>query len=419
MKSDRIIHVPRRFVSHEWGGTETVIGSLALQQKKAGWCPEIHTSLALSTERAGHWEGVPIRRYSYCYPFFGLSDAEKAQMDKKGGNLLSLPLFFSLARQRGVRLFHAHALKRLGGAVFSAARCSGRPFVVTLHGGVFDVPEAELSEMLEAQQGKMEWGKAFGALFRSRRILQEADAVICVGRSEYDRARASLGHDRIYHVGNGVEPEHFSSGDGEAFRHRHAIPAKATVLGCYSRLDPQKNQLLLLEAFDVLAARHPDLHLVLAGPETLPAYVQKIDARVQASPHRNRIRRLGPLSFGGGELAGAYHACDVFVLPSRHEPFGIVVLEAWSAGRPVVVSAVGGLQHLVSDGVDGLFFPSGDVEACRARIETLLTDAALRERLGAAGRGKATESYSWSRIAQATEEIYQRAGEQQARRRSS
>ena len=417
MKQDRIIHVPRRFVAHEWGGTETVIGSLALEQQKSGWQPEIHTSLALSTARSEEWHGVPIQRYSYCYPFFGLSGEDKARMDKKGGNLLSLPLFFTLqAMKKRVRIFHAHALKRLGGEVFSAARLCHRPFVATLHGGVFDVPAAELGEMLQAQKGKLEWGKVFGALFRSRRILEEADAVICVGKSEHDRAREFLGHDRIYHVGNGVEPGRFEAGDGMRFRREHAIPQEAIVLACYSRLDPQKDQMTLLEAFDVLARRHSLLYLVLAGPETMPDYVRKIDDRIAESPFRHRIRRLGSLSFDGGQLADAYHACDVFVLPSRHEPFGIVVLEAWCAAKPVAASSVGGLQHLISDGVDGMLFASGDASDCAGRLELLVNDGALRSRLGSEGSRKARDVYSWERIAGATEAIYGKAEEHSARR---
>src|SRR5438874_330661 len=120
----RIIHVPRRFVRHEWGGTEAVLAALVNEQRAQGWRPEIHTSLALSDRKREPWNGVPIQRYAYCYPSFGLSAAQRQKLDKKGGNLLSLPLFFSLLRQRAVRLYHAHSLKRIGGAVFTAARMS-------------------------------------------------------------------------------------------------------------------------------------------------------------------------------------------------------------------------------------------------------------------------------------------------------
>lgn len=409
MKPDRILHVPRRFVAHEWGGTETVVASLALEQRKMGFRPEIHTSLALSSDRRGDWKSVPIRRYGYQYPFVGLNAEQKVRMDKKGGNLLSFSLFWALARAGSTRIFHAHALKRLGGEVFTAARLQRKPFVVTLHGGVFDVPQAELNQMMEPQAGKFEWGKVFGALCRSRRILEEADAIICVGRSEFDHAAKSLGHDRIYHVGNGVDADRFAVGDEGRFRAAHNIPSDALVMACYSRFDPQKDQNTLIEAFDRLAPAFPSLHLVLAGPMTVPSFVEALDARILASPHRHRIRRLGPFDFIGTALTDAYHGCDIFVLPSRHEPFGIVVLEAWSAGKPVVVSRVGGLQHLVAEEADGLFFASGNAEECAAQARRLLESSELRRRMGTTGCRKARESYSWRQIANQTEEIYQRA----------
>ena len=405
----RIIHVPRRFAVEEWGGTETVLAELVAQQLRQGWQPEIHTSRALCATRAETWRDVPIRRYSYCYPFFGLSAAQKHQLDKKGGNLLSLPLLISLMRARDVRLFHAHSLKRLGGAVLTAARRQKKPFVVTLHGGVYDVPEEETNEMRAVQAGTFEWGKIFGALFRSRHLLEVADAVICVGRGEYEKARASLPHERIHHLGNGVDAARFATGDGAAFRAAHGIPADALVLACYSRIDPQKDQLSLVEAFDQLAGAHPQLHLVIAGPCTVADYLVQLDRRIAASPHAERIRRLGPIASAGTALPDAYHACDIFALPSRHEPFGIVVLEAWSAGKPVVVAEVGGLRNLVSEGLDGLFFPTGNAAALASRIEKLLRAPALRAALGAAGRQLARERYSWERLAAETERIYQAA----------
>ena len=412
-----IVHVPRRFVAHEWGGTETVIAELLREQRRAGWTPEIHTSLALSDVRRESWQGLDIFRHPYVYPFFGLSAAQRQAMDKKGGNLLSWSLLWSLWRRPGVRLFHAHALKRLGGEVFTAARLRGKPFVATLHGGVFDVPAAELAQLTEAQEGKFEWGRAFGALLRSRRILHEADAVICVGASEAEKAREQLGHDRIHHLGNGVDPARFAGGDGAAFRAARGLPAEATVFSCISRLDPQKDQITLVAAFDRLAAERADVHLMLAGPETAAAYVAQLKARIAASPHAARIHILGSLDPTGRELADALAASDVFVLPSRHEPFGIVVLEAWCAGRPVVVSRVGGLQSLVTDGRTGLFFKAGDADELAGRMRELAADPARRTSMGQAGGEEARAKHTWSQIAARTEQIYQEAEARVAARR--
>jgi hypothetical protein len=72
----RILHVPRRFALDEWGGTESVIYNLCKQQQALGQHPEIHTSRALAPIPREVWRDIPIRRYRYCYPFLGLSEAE-------------------------------------------------------------------------------------------------------------------------------------------------------------------------------------------------------------------------------------------------------------------------------------------------------------------------------------------------------
>ena len=409
-----VIHVPRRFVAHEWGGTETVVTEIAKQQKAAGHVPRIVTSLALSSVKQEIIDGIEVERHRYCYPFFGLSTENKAAMDKKGGNLLSLPLFKSLLLAKDVRLFHAHALKRLGGHVATAARLRRKPFVVSLHGGVFDVPQAEAASMTQPIEGKVEWGRAFGALFRSRTLLDDADMVVCVGQSEWHAAQKRLRHDRIAYLPNGVDCHKFSEGVGERFRVRHSLAADAFVVLNISRIDAQKNQLSLVEAFATLYTKDPKAVLVLIGPETQPDYAAKIRAKVAALRLDSAVKILPGLKHDDHQLLDAYAACDVFVLPSLHEPFGIVVLEAWSACKPVIASRVGGLQSLVTHEDTGLF--SDDTASLASQLQRLHGDSELRQTLAQAGQRQARERYDWARINAQLEEIYARAEDRCARR---
>lgn len=414
-----VVHVPRRFVSEEWGGTETVILEIAKQQLLAGSNPEIVTSMALAKRRQETIGGVRVRRFPHYYPFFGLSEENRLALDKKGGNLLSLSLFKALLTMPDVRLFHAHTLKRLGGEVRTAARLRRKPFVVSLHGGVFDVPTAELEQMSAPVQGKTEWGKFFGALFGSRRVLSDADQVICVGRAELEKAKDQLGHDRVAYLPNGVDSAKFAEGDGAAFRGKHKIPPAAFLVLNVSRIDPQKNLLYLLEEFARFRAGQPDAFLVLVGPETQPEYAAKLRAFAASNGLEACVRILPGLRNDDPELVNAYHACDVFVLPSMHEPFGIVVLEAWSSGKPVVANRVGGLKSLVRHGENGLFI-NPDTEAgagdLAARLRVLSAAPALRLQLGSFGRAEARSRYDWSRVAGELEKLY-RAAEANAARR--
>lgn len=414
MNEPKIIHVPRRFVSHEWGGTETVILEISKQQQALGMNPHILTSMALAEPGCHHEmiQGIEVQRFPHIYPFWGLGDAERAAMDKKGGNLFSWSLLRALCQESDVRLYHAHALKRLGGMVRTAARWNGKPYVVSLHGGIFDVPAAELADLTKPIQGKWEWGKPLGALLGARRVLEDADHVICVGESESIKARQQLGHDRISYLPNGVDASRFSSGDGDSFRRKWGISADAFLVVNMGRIDSQKNQLGLVRGFARFRASVSDAKLLLIGPVTQPAYLKQIRELIASEGLEQSVQIIPGLENGSDDLVDAYHAADVFVLASRHEPFGIVVLEAWSAGRAVIASRVGGLQSLVRDDDTGIFYDPDAEDADQQLGRALLRlhdEPATRQRIGEAGKKEAIEHYEWSRIAQRLELIYQQA----------
>lgn len=409
LPTNRILHIPRRFSQDEWGGTEAVITNLCASQLEMGMRPEIHTSLALSKTRQEDFRGFPIVRYNYCYPFLGLSADEKHQLDKKGGNLLSWSLYRALRRAHDVRIFHAHVTKRTGASVLKAAKLAKRPCVVTLHGNMFDVPKAEADDVVASQQGHFEWGRVFGAYFGSRAMLDEVDAILCVGYSEYEKAKEVLGAERVHFLPNGVHPERFAASETEraAARAELDFAEDSFIYGCISRLDPQKNQLLLIEAFAAIAQQNPKAGLLICGPMTNAAYAAKLTAAAKASGFADRIRILPPVTPDTPEHRGRFAALDCFVLPSRHEPFGIVVLEAWAAGKPVIAANVGGLGRLVANGQTGLKFESGQAEELIHCMQQMGNESELRAALGEAARSEVQRSYTWPQIAQQLETIYQ------------
>jgi glycosyltransferase involved in cell wall biosynthesis len=138
------------------------------------------------------------------------------------------------------------------------------------------------------------------------------------------------------------------------------------------------------KAFDVLIRalpRLPDATLALAGDGPERAALERLadDAGV-----RRRVAFLGWRQDAGALLKAA----DVFVCPSRHEPLGNVVLEAWSAACPVVAAASQGPTELIHDGADGLLVPVDDADALAACIGRVLQDPAQATRLASAGRAR-------------------------------
>jgi glycosyltransferase involved in cell wall biosynthesis len=100
-------------------------------------------------------------------------------------------------------------------------------------------------------------------------------------------------------------------------------------------------------------------------------------------------------------------ACDLLVLPSRSDSFGIVLLEAWFYGKPVVGARAGGIPGLVRDGVDGLLVPFGDETELALSIQKLLLDSEYAGKLGAAGRERVLSEFTWDNKYQLVKAVYE------------
>ena len=107
------------------------------------------------------------------------------------------------------------------------------------------------------------------------------------------------------------------------------------------------------------------------------------------------------------ELVDGYHAADVFLLPSIHEPFGIVILEAWAAGLPVLASRVGGVPHFVEEGRDGLLFDPHDDASFLTAFRAIIGDRDRARGLADVGRSKACAQYDWDTVTGNLLKIYE------------
>lgn len=401
----KIFQIPRRFVHDAWGGTETVILETSKCLAKLGHETVIACPDALSGNSREVMDGIEVRRFPYCYPYFGLPGAARAQLDQKGGNLFSVHLMHHIMREADLDIIHLHTGKRLGGIGRFVARRRNIPYVVSLHGGVYDVPRAEAEAMAEPVREALEWGKVLGWMVGSRRVLQDADAILCVGREEQRQVLQRFPDKRVLHLPNGVDPEYFFAGDGIGFRVAHKIPLEARVLLIVGRIDPQKNQLRAVEILRDLLRIDPTVHLLLVGSVTDPVYRAQIDRKV-ADLLQGRVTLIPGFDRGDQRLVDAYHAADVFWLPSRHEPFGIVLLEAWASGLPVVGAPVGGITDIIAPGIDGMVVNPDETQDVVHCLTTLLQNAELRRRLANAGRSKVHRSYSWDRVTQQLVNLY-------------
>lgn len=354
-------------------------------------------------------DGVRVRRFPYFYPYIGLSREARHLLDRKGGSPFSFSLMRALNSVPDLDLIHLHAGNRIGGIGRYIAQRRRIPYVVSLHGGVFDVPVEEAATWSAPSRGSFEWGKIFGWWVGSRRVLDDAAAILCVGYNEKTLTQERYPNKRVIHLPNGVDPVRFARGDGLQFRAQHGIPPDAYVILTVGRIDRQKNQLLPARLLPKLHNIHPKTHLLFVGNVTSPAYYDELTAVIRNVGIERHVTIVPGLPASAPDLVDAYHASDVFLLPSIHEPFGIVILEAWAAGKPVLASNVGGIRHLVEHSHDALSFDPGDEQTFLEVFEELARNPETAKRVAEAGMKKAHERFDWDVITRSLIEIYEDA----------
>ena len=428
----KIAHVIRRLSFNDWGGTEQVVWNLAKAQAKAGHEVRIFATTALWAAVAGRppyreiVDGLEIFRFKPIYPWWPMPKRLVDTLDQKGGNPF-VPGLGRALREWKPDVIHCHAMARIAELCLRIGERGmgngerGIKHVISLHGGGANVPEAEAKSLKSPTRGLLPWGKMIDyAMGWTRRVPEDFDGIVCVGEDEYEKYRQH--HPHVLFLPNGVDvslmansgraacphaaADHNAPFDGRVASQpdgdvrqpgRVARPARPHTLNvlCVARIDRQKNQMMLVEWL----GRHPEATLRLVGPVTQPDYKSEIEARAQALGAADRLTFTGALKPGSPELLTEYGNADLFVLPSRHEPFGIVVLEAWAAGVPVIASDVGGLGRLCAAHPGAATtFPCDDPAALDAAIERLAADHALKEAQILAGKAAAAK-YDWRELA--------------------
>ncbi|MBI4744263.1 MAG: glycosyltransferase family 4 protein [Actinobacteria bacterium] len=215
-------------------------------------------------------------------------------------------------------------------------------------------------------------------------LLRRADFVTACSKSLLEDAiklEPSI-RDKSIPTGNGIDLSEFDLKD--------IYKTERPYIFSFGRLEHKKGFDVLINSFKIISKKFPDFDLIIAGDgakkDELQNLINNLDLKKQ-------VKLMGMLP--RREILNLLNGCEVFVCPSRIEPFGIVNLEAMAAGKPVIASKVDGVPEVIEDGVNGILVEPENVNQLAESIINLLKNGDLRNRLSVNGRKIVEEKYSW------------------------
>ena len=317
------------------------------------------------------------------------------------------PLTFSLRADRALKdrlddFDVIHDNQTLGYGMLRIAR-RGVPLVTTIHHPItFD----RRLEMRSARGlRKFTTWRWYGFLTMQGRVARRLTHILTVSESSARDIATDfrVSPERIETIPLGVEPE--------VFQHYQDVRVPGRIVAMASADTPLKGIPTLLKAFAVLR-RERDIELLLITRPKPGGQTEQLVAQLGIADRVQFISGITDI-----ELAEIVGSAEIACVPSLYEGFSLPTVEAMACGTPLVVSRAGAIPEVVGEnGVCADIVEPGDEVALAAAIGALLDDPERRKRMGAAGRARALESFSWRTVAELTAAAYQRAIDHQQTR---
>ncbi|HUW23175.1 MAG TPA: glycosyltransferase [bacterium] len=234
----------------------------------------------------------------------------------------------------------------------------------------------------------------------NRKIMYKvlSDTEMILVNTDYERnylITKGIEKERIFILGDGINPQEFNSSNPQKFRRRYDI-GNAPVVLFVGRKEKGKGIDTLVDSMNIVWRKIPQAKLILAGTRT--SYSKAIEKKVFSLDARKRKNIIPIDNFQDSEKSDLFASCDIFAMPSRVESFGIAYLEAWASGKPVIGCRIGAVASLIEQGKDGILVEYDNEQELASAILRLLTYEGLRRKLGENGRKKACGKYTWDII---------------------
>ena len=307
------------------------------------------------------------------------------------------------------QLVHCHTWYSHFGGIL-AKKNYGIPLVITTH---------SLEPLRPWKREQLGGGYDF-SVWVEKTALEMADAIIAVSNeTKADIERLfDVDPNRVHVIHNGIDLDDYRKVDGIDALKRNGIDPSKPYLLFVGRITRQKGIIHLVRAIQFM---DPDFPIVLcAGAPDTPEIGEEMNEAVAAAQKKRKNVFWIEEMLDRKAVVELYSHAAVFCCPSIYEPFGIINLEAMASETAVVASAVGGIKEVVVDNETGFLVPVDFVKGTfkladpekfsrdlASKINQLMKDRELREKFGKAGRKRAEEYFSWTRIAEKTKALYE------------
>ena len=380
----RVLHLTPEFPPVIWGGLGTAVGGLATASARAGLSVGvllIGGVLVIGNSSYGNgnlfWDRTIISDESLTFGRDGVFFLHVSPQEAEEAGIR-----FVRKWKPGVLHLHTAWLWPIARAIRDQTET---PLVFTVHS--LDRAEYEIGDFVT------DWNT-------QEQVITAADRVIALSESEYKfiAKYCPAAKKRVRIVGNGIDNSLKS-------RVTHAKKETELITILYSgRFVDRKGIRELFQSIPLILNEKPNVHFVLAGGYGTALEIERTWLDHSLFEYRNKIQFTGWLT--PDEVAELYKLVDILVVPSWYEPFGMVILEGMLHGLCIAATSVGGPSDILEHQKTALLFPPQNVEALKETLLELISDSALRDRLGKEAFHEVRRKWLWPGIVKKIRGVY-------------
>lgn len=300
---------------------------------------------------------------------------------KRGNNVFKIVNKIIQDEKIKFSYIHAHFVYPSGYVGAKLKEKYDKPLIITGHGhDVYDMPFKSI-----------EWNE------KIKKILATSDHIITPSKSNYDKLmQLDVSEDKVSVISNGYDSTLFNRHSMKDARRKLCLPIGKAVILSVGNLEPEKGHRDLIEAINIISKRRNDILCLIVGAGSKEKELSKFLSRLDSSKY---VKLVG--SKPHNEISMWMNACDIFVLPSLKESFGIVQIEAMACGKPVVATNNGGSKEIIINDKLGIIVEIKDADSLANGIFK-----ALDSKWDADYISNYSKQFTWDKITEKITEIY-------------